>query len=308
MPIGLKRGTVSLASNHEEWRQEFDKEKDTLQKLLGDYPIEHIGSTAIPGLKAKPIIDMEMGVDDIKEVEKISPQLESLGYEFQPNGSDDRTKLYVKGPEENRTHYLHIDVYDSDTWKRDLYFRDYLIDHPASLKQYEELKEKLAEQYPNDRRKYSEGKKTFIESIVGPTQKRTLGGVVYRVFESPEAANIYLERTLKEEWDQDHAEFPDQPWTVEWLKRLETATFELKEVSLGDIYPREDLMNHETDAYSFKEELASRVEEAGNLLENENGIEPLIVFNGSNELVDGYMRFTLLEKSGVRSVLVYILS
>ena len=77
--------------------------------------------------------------------------LESAGYEYRENGSDDMQVLFAKGPEVKRTYYLHITTQDSSVWKNALAFRDFLRTHPNELRRYEELKQKLAERYPDNR-------------------------------------------------------------------------------------------------------------------------------------------------------------
>lgn len=166
--IGLKRGTVVLKKHHAEWTEAFEAEKEFLKKLLGNVviDIQHIGSTAVFGLAAKPIIDMLMGVQSLSDVTHIHPLLENAGYEYRENGSDDTQVLFVKGPEELRTHYLHITEFESPVWNNDLAFRNYLRTHPNTAQEYEKLKERLASQYTESRKDYTTGKKEFIQSIL----------------------------------------------------------------------------------------------------------------------------------------------
>ena len=88
--IGLKRGTVVLEKHHQEWAEAFGVEKESLKNLLKNsvLDIQHIGSTSIPGLVAKPIIDMLMAVKSLEKVKNIRSLLESAGYEYRENGSD----------------------------------------------------------------------------------------------------------------------------------------------------------------------------------------------------------------------------
>lgn len=166
--IGLRRGTVILKKHHQEWADAFELERRNLQNLLGDtaLDIQHIGSTSIPGLAAKPIIDMLMAVESLSVVENIRSALENAGYEYRGNGSDDRQILFAKGPEELRTHYLHITEHGGPVWNNDLAFRDYLRTHPKTISAYEKLKEELAIQYADKREDYTAGKAEFIQSIL----------------------------------------------------------------------------------------------------------------------------------------------
>lgn len=165
--LGLKRGTVRLLPYQKEWGGAFEEEKENLEKLLRDVvvDIQHVGSTAIPGLSAKPIIDMLMAVSSLSVIQKIRDTLEGAGYQYRENGSDEVQVLFVKGSEENRTHYLHITELGSQEWKNSLAFRDYLRAHPEEVERYESLKQKLAKLYPNDRREYTKAKKDFFERI-----------------------------------------------------------------------------------------------------------------------------------------------
>lgn len=165
--IGLKRGTVSLAKHYEEWAREFDKEKENLQKLVGDIAldIQHIGSTSIPNLSAKPIIDILMAVKSLSDVSKIQKTLEDNGYEYRENGTDNIQVLFAKGSEDNRTHYLHITELESKEWQNSIGFRDYMRTHPEEVKEYDALKRELAEKYPDNRGEYTASKKSYVEGV-----------------------------------------------------------------------------------------------------------------------------------------------
>ena len=168
MNLGLKKGIVQLSDYNSLWTDEFEKEKSILQEALGDYvlEIEHIGSTAIPGMKAKPIIDILLATNSLDDVDSFSPFLNDLGYVYRENASDEVHLVFAKGFEESRTHYLHIATLNSLIWKNDRYFRDTLQNDAELAKEYEDLKISLANQYSDDRTKYTEGKKVFIEKVL----------------------------------------------------------------------------------------------------------------------------------------------
>lgn len=172
--LGLKRGTVKLVPYEPIWTELFEAEKDTLLNAIGDYvsDIEHIGSTSVPGLKAKPIIDMIAAVKDLSIYTQLIEPLAKLGYEFMPEREFDDRVFFPKGPRENRTHHLSLVVKNSEGWTEPIAFRDYLRCHPIERKKYQALKEKLAEQYPNDRALYTQSKDTFIKEILA---KATVG-------------------------------------------------------------------------------------------------------------------------------------
>lgn len=169
--LGLKRGAVILKKHHKEWAYAFGSEVSNLKNLLGDTPvdIQHIGSTSIPGLAAKPIVDLLMAVKSLSSVNNIRSTLEKAGYEYRENGSDDRQILFAKGPTESRTHYLHITEHGSTVWKSDIAFRDYLRTHPDAVSAYEKLKMELATQYPDKRGDYTAGKAEFIRAVLKAT-------------------------------------------------------------------------------------------------------------------------------------------
>lgn len=167
MSIGLKRGTVKVIPYQKEWAIEFEKEKKRILKVCGDkiVALEHIGSTSIPGLAAKPIIDIAVGITKLKDANTLLKPLETIGYHFYKGFQ--RQRLFVaKGPDEKRTHYLHVMRYNGVKWKVDQLFRDHLRSHPQEVERYGQLKKRLAQAYPEDRQKYSDGKDAFIKSTI----------------------------------------------------------------------------------------------------------------------------------------------
>ena len=166
--VGLERGAVDLEGHREEWKQEYEAEVSRLRSILGDDVLgfEHIGSTAIDEIKAKPIIDMIAVVRDLEKSDGVVSVLEENGYERRPNGDLVDRVFLVKGPEENRTHYLSLAERRSDFYERTTKFRDYLNSHPQAAKKYSQLKEKLARKYPDNRDRYTEEKSEFIERII----------------------------------------------------------------------------------------------------------------------------------------------
>lgn len=177
--IGLKRGTVKLVPHNPKWSELFEEEKQLLKNIFGDtiIAIEHIGSTAIPGIPAKPIIDMNIGVESLEIARSMKEKFEKLGYEhrpFVPGHTKEELKwqeLYVKDPEAKRTHHAHVTVYGNNYWKNDLLFRDYLRKNPARAKQYAELKKELAEKYADDRGTYTKNKEQFINGTLEMARK-----------------------------------------------------------------------------------------------------------------------------------------
>ena len=166
--VGLERGAVTLESHQPEWRRQYEKEVERLESIADDRlsGYEHIGSTAIDDLAAKPVIDLLAVVDDLSDARAtLVPVLENHGYEHRPG--DIRGRLFLaKGPRTNRTHYLSLTECNSDFHAEKLAFRDYLRENPGVAAEYESLKRELAENYPHDRESYTERKGSFVERIL----------------------------------------------------------------------------------------------------------------------------------------------
>jgi len=169
--LGLKKGIVKLVTHEDIWANSYNNEKSIILNAMGRdaIAIEHIGSTSIPGIKAKPIIDISVGIsylEDIRKVEKIAKLLEATGYEWRRQSSNPDNYVFVKGPEEKRTIYLHLVEYEGVVWKNDLRFRDALTQNPELREEYQIIKEKLAKEFPNDRESYTKGKVNFFERVL----------------------------------------------------------------------------------------------------------------------------------------------
>lgn len=146
----------------------FLAEKKLIEQILGVWisgSIEHVGSTAVPGLPAKPIIDIMVGVKNLAEAKACIPLLEKIGYHYAPYRTD-RMHWFCKPSQERREYHLYLIEATHPEWKARIAFRDYLREHPETAKQYTELKTNLAKQYENDREAYTEGKAAFVKSIV----------------------------------------------------------------------------------------------------------------------------------------------
>ena len=165
---------ISIAPYDPAWPRMFEEEK---MHLLDCLPhelvkrIEHFGSTAIPNLPAKPIIDILVEVTSLEETNKrIVPVLEAQGYDYfwRPTHGEDGPPFYAwfikRDSAGNRTHHIHMVENDFEHWDR-LLFRDYLIEHPAIAREYELLKFRLSRDHPNDRVAYTNGKTEFIGRV-----------------------------------------------------------------------------------------------------------------------------------------------
>ena len=128
-------------------------------------PIEHVGSTAVPGLAAKPVIDIMAGVQSLEECRPAIATLEAIGYCYFPHRPEQQ-HWFCKPSAAFRTHHLHLVPFGSRSWTERLAFRDYLRRDHLTARQYAELKKQLATQYEFDREAYTEAKGPFIQSIL----------------------------------------------------------------------------------------------------------------------------------------------
>ena len=165
--LGLKKGTVRLAPYSHEWKGLFKSEKRALREHLGHLAvdIQHVGSTAVPGLAAKPILDVVIGVARIADVEKCIPLLEGIGYSY-AGELFDGDHFFVKGTQENITHHLHLVAFDGERWRNYLCVRDHLRRDKEAQQKYRELKAELAAKFPHCRERYAEEKSAFIKGII----------------------------------------------------------------------------------------------------------------------------------------------
>jgi len=160
-----------------QWPEMFRREAAKIVAIFGPELVDlhHIGSTSVPGLSAKPIIDMMPLVRDINEVDRFNPAMAQLGYEPMGEYGIPGRRYFRKGGDENRSHHLHAFGFDSPEVARHLDFRDYLIAHPTEARQYADLKTRLAEQFPHDIERYMDGKDAFIKTIIQKAQAWRLG-------------------------------------------------------------------------------------------------------------------------------------
>lgn len=165
--VGLERGTVELVSDRESWTRDFEAEATRLRAIVDNRlcEIEHVGSTAVEGLAAKPIVDMVGVVDSLDLANALIPALEAEGYTHRPNDEVDDRVFLAKGAETDRTHYLSLTTRDSDTHRELTAFRDHLRENSDVAATYESVKRDLAARYPDDRAAYTREKSAFVESV-----------------------------------------------------------------------------------------------------------------------------------------------
>lgn len=178
--------TVEVVSYDPSWPKAFTEESLQISSVLGENIVatHHIGSTAIPDIYAKPVIDLLVEVKDLAKVDEQNLQMASLGYEAMGEfGISGRRYFRKESAERVRTHHAHIFAVGSAQIERHLTFRDYMIAHPKDAQQYSQLKRQLASQYPADIERYIEGKDEFIQEIDRKAAQGRWSGV------QPENAN-----------------------------------------------------------------------------------------------------------------------
>lgn len=163
---------VIVVPHNPQWSREYLEEATKLailfvEELLGIY---HIGSTAIPMIQAKPIIDILLEVRDLARIELYYPQMAESGYEALGEFGLPGRRFFTRGGNLHRTHNIHIFQTGDPEIERCLNFRDYLIAHPAEAMIYSEMKRTLAQQFPADITSYVHGKDAFIKEVIRKAQ------------------------------------------------------------------------------------------------------------------------------------------
>ena len=158
---------VEVVPHDPQWREAFEVESKRVTAALGDnvVTVHHIGSTSIPGIYAKPIIDLLIEVKEIASVDEQSSPMESLGYEVMGEFGIAGRRYFRKDNQSVRTHHVHIFEFGSEQIESHLAFRDYMIAHPEEAQKYSELKRELAREYPTSIEQYMDGKDGFIRAI-----------------------------------------------------------------------------------------------------------------------------------------------
>lgn len=160
------------------WPEAFDRERARLGEALGVIAlrIEHNGSTAVPGLAAKPVIDIQISVARLRPMEAYASALARLGYTHVPHEDDAVCPFFHRPAEWPHTHHVHVVEAGSEEEQRTLAFRDYLRAHPDAAREYEALKRRLADEFTGDdfasREGYAQAKSAFIARIDVESRRR----------------------------------------------------------------------------------------------------------------------------------------
>ena len=152
----------------EAWKKDFAAIRDELEAVLNGLVlrIEHVGSTSVEGLSAKPVIDIDVVIGDRSILPEVISALESIGYSHEGDlGIPGREAFKYEGKDHLKKHHLYVCAQDAEELKRHIAFRDYLRSDPDAVAEYSRIKEEGARLYPDDIDKYIEHKSPFIESV-----------------------------------------------------------------------------------------------------------------------------------------------
>ena len=161
-----RKQIIEVVPYDTDWPNQFEEEARRIRPIFSNnfVAIHHIGSTSVPGLAAKPTIDIILEVKNIELVDHCNDAMEKLGYEAWGEYHIPGRRFFVKG-EDKRTHHVHTFQTGSAEIANHLYFRDYLKSHPDEAKEYADLKIKLAEQFSHDRRGYVQNKEDYVKAL-----------------------------------------------------------------------------------------------------------------------------------------------
>jgi GrpB-like predicted nucleotidyltransferase (UPF0157 family) len=170
--LGVRNQAVRLAASNARWHEAYLLEEARIRDALGPLAldIQHFGSTSIPAIRAKPIIDILIGVRRFEDGLACIGPMEKIGYDYAGADIVPDDHIFGRGIKgETRTHLAHVVEYQGYNWKRNILFREKLRADPALALAYEELKIELAEKYAESRAAYTAAKKDFIDRVLAET-------------------------------------------------------------------------------------------------------------------------------------------
>ncbi len=183
-PSGVYTGPVArsiedpvvVVPYDEAWPSLFEEERARIERAIGPWveEIEHVGSTAVPGLAAKPVIDIMVGVKSLDDTPIFVKRLEAIGYEYVPELERQmpQRRYFRKLRQGRRTHQIHlVERSDAAFWDRHVLFRDYLRAHPEVAEGYARLKYEVSERFREERVAYTDAKTGFIAEVVRLAEK-----------------------------------------------------------------------------------------------------------------------------------------
>jgi GrpB-like predicted nucleotidyltransferase (UPF0157 family) len=168
--LGLTYGQVRLVDSDPGWPAAFERLAAELGGALGEraVAVEHVGSTAVPGLVAKPILDLAVGLAPTSDPDHVIPAIERLGYQFRGDKGDTGGLLLfvLEDRPAHRVGHVHVVPYGSEKWRQCLAFRDRLRIDPDARASYAEVKRRLGERFASDRQVYTAGKAAFVAGLL----------------------------------------------------------------------------------------------------------------------------------------------
>ena len=176
MTLGLESGVVRLVPYDSAWPQMFRDEAARIEKFLREHDVqlalEHMGSTAVPGLSAKPVLDILAARADTTPRDLAIGAIVAAGYVYRGESGIPGRDFFRRG--DPRSYHIHLTTVDSTFWREHRAFRDYLREHAAAAAEYAQLKAALAQRFPNDRESYIEGKTEFVRCILAKAAESRL--------------------------------------------------------------------------------------------------------------------------------------
>ena len=166
-PNNTEQRDVELVPHNPDWSHQADEEAQRIVSgltipVIGIY---HIGSTSVAGIKAKPILDFVMEVENLEDVIQAVPEFEAIGYENKGEYGIPGRQFFTRDTNGDRTHHLHVFQIGHPDIERHTVFRDFLRANPDAAREYEQLKEKLAKRFPKQSGNYTAAKSDFILSM-----------------------------------------------------------------------------------------------------------------------------------------------
>lgn len=165
----MSQEPITIVEYDPEWVAEYERCEREIRRVVGDRieAVEHVGSTAVPGLAAKPIVDLMVGVASLDDADACVQPLVAAGWEYAPEfeAQVPERRYFRRFRGGDHTHHLHVVETGSDWWERHLHFRDYLREHPDLAREYDRLKRDLAERFRWDVDGYTDGKDDFIRDV-----------------------------------------------------------------------------------------------------------------------------------------------
>jgi GrpB-like predicted nucleotidyltransferase (UPF0157 family) len=166
--LGLESGKVELVATDPRWLAEGERRVESIRRALGAnaVAVEHIGSTAVPGLLAKAILDLAVRLAPDSRRDEVMRQLEAIGYSFSGDAGREGGLIFVLEDRSlHRIAHLHVIAHDDDQWHRWLRVRDRLRSDPGARAAYASLKRELARRFADDRPAYTAGKDAFLQAL-----------------------------------------------------------------------------------------------------------------------------------------------